>query len=535
MSKQILAGKELRKKLLSGIQQLSDTVSITLGPRGRNVGIHKTWTEPVVLHDGVSVAKEVELKDYFENWGAQIVKQVSQKTAARAGDGTTTSTFLAYKMIEAGFKAIESGRDPVDLKLGMEYALKVAIDYLDEISKPVKNKEEIKQVATLSSANPLIGEKIAEAMDKVGKDGVIHVEESTGMDIQIEYKEGMEFDKGYISSLFQTKEDGEAELESPYILITDEIITDVSALGKFLERFTSETKRREIVIIASDIQGPALDLLTLNKAREAIAPLAVFAPAFAERRKDILEDIATLTGGKVILKNGSIKLEDVQIEHLGRADSVTANNDVTKIVGTFGSPDKIEKRANQIKTKIEKENSEYEKEQLKERLAKLVSGAAIIKVGALTEVEMKDTKERVIDAVEATKVASLEGIVSGGGTTLLKLSDKIKEELTFDKVDSFEVYEGAKIVMNALREPINKLLTNAGTDLNVIKSLDYKNDYGYDVVGRKIGNMIDMGIIDPTRVIKEAVQNSISVAGMILITESVIGPDESIPTKNIQD
>ncbi len=525
MAKQILRGNEARKKLLSGVQQLAETVTITLGPKGRNVGIERRFTENQVLHDGVSVAKEIDLPDPFENFGAQLVKQASSKTNDRCGDGTTTSMLLAHKMIEAGVIALDAGANPMTLKKGMESAKKEVLDALKQKTRPVTTKEEIAQVATISAADAEIGQTISEAMAKVGKDGVITVEESAGMTTEVEYKEGMELDKGYISPYFITDETkGEARLETPHLLITDEIITSPTDIGIFLQHFVKETNRQEIVIIASGVDGGALGVLVLNKDRGGIKPLAVFAPGFAERRKDILEDIAVLTGGTFIAKDKNIKWEDITASMLGKCDSVWADKDRMRIIGGFGTPEKIKTRADQIKEQIKKSTSDFEKEMLKQRLARLTSGAAIIKVGALTEVEMKERKERVIDAVEATKAAVEEGIIAGGGIALFNIAKDIGK--SNDSNNDTRI--GREIVREATIEPFYKLLENAG-----IQFLPTADDEGINVETGVVGNMFEMGIIDPAKVTRNALENAVSVASMILTTEAVIVelPEEKYDSK----
>lgn len=532
MPKKIVSGQEVHTKLLSGVAQLADTVTITLGPKGRNVGIEKTFTEPVVLHDGVSVAKEIELEDPVENFGAQLVRQTSEKTADKAGDGTTTSTLLAYEMIKSGYKAIQEGANPMVLKKGMQIALNEILELLKNESKDINTKEQTQQVATISSADPQIGKTIGEAVHKVGKDGVVNVTEYEGFDVIAEYKEGMAFDKGYCSAQFATKPDGTAESEAPYILITDFVITSASDIAKFLEMYIKVTNRAEIVIIAPDVDGTALSTLIINKERGGCLPLAIKAPGIGERQKTILEDIAILTGGQVIHKDPNLKFEEIPLEALGRADRIISDATTTRIVGGFGDKDAIEERAQIIRDEIEKATSEFEKTKLRERLARLVSGAAIIKVGALTEVELSDRRERVIDAVEATKVAILEGIVPGGGVTLLKLYSDSPKLLT-DKRGDPDLETGVQIVREALKQPYCKLLANAG--LNVSEEdlrqaiLDAKKGIGLNVENENKGKMFDMGIIDPARVVKESLQNAVSVAGMILTTEAVV---TKIPEKN---
>ena len=522
MAKQIKFGKEAREKILSGVEQLAKTVCITLGPRGRNVGLDKKWIEPQVIHDGVSVAREIELEDRFENFGAQLVRQAAAKTADRAGDGTTTSTLLAWKMIEAGNKEINKGVNPMTMKEGMEKARNFLVKRIKELSKEVKDKSEIEQIATVSSASPELGKMIGEALDKVGKEGVITVDVSERVDTRVEYKEGMEFDKGYISPYFSTDTNKMiAELENPHILITDQTIVTASDIAVFLEKFVKATNRKEIVIIAPSIEGAALSTLVTNKVRGGINPLAIYAPAFAQRRKDVLEDIAILTGGIVVSKDTNMKIEETTVEQLGRCDSVWANADKTKIIGGMGNPEKITARADQIRELIETEESEFEKIKLKERLARLISGVAIIKVGATTELELSDKKERVIDAVEATKSALEEGVVAGGGIVLWRLS----KELDTLKDNNQDVQKGINIVQQSISEPIKLLITNAGEVYqDILETLETKNDInlGYNVITKKIVNLIETGIIDPTKVLKSALENAISIAAQILTTEAVV-------------
>ena len=525
MAKQILSGKPLRDKLLTGIKLLSDTVSTTLGPKGRNVGIEKSWVEPVVLHDGVSVAKEIDLKDPFENMGAQLVKQASIKTADIAGDGTTTSTLLAYEMIQRGFTAIDAGANPMILKKGMEKALAEVIKYIESVSKPILTEEEFAQIATISSADKEIGEKIGEAMDKVGKDGVISSEVHAGLGLEIEYKEGMEFDKGFQSTQFinhPTKE--EVEILNPRILITDHTITSGQEIAEFLSKAVKGTGQKEIVIISDKIDGAGLLTLLANQARGNVSSVAIFAPAFANRRKDVLEDIAILTGGEFITKE-SMTIDKILSENeagdisgqekLGRADSVWCDATTTRIIGGFGNPVKIQERADFIKEQIKKEKSDFEKEKLKERLARLVSGVAIIKVGAKTEVELSDKKERVIDAVAAVKAAVAEGIVVGGGMTLQQAQELDIFNTSNNGGDDFSI--GIDIVFEALEAPFNKLLDNAGIKLPEIFTI--RRGIGINVETGQEVNLFDAGIIDPTKVVKETISNAVSVASMLMTME----------------
>lgn len=524
MAKQIISGDKARAKLLSGVQQLADTVTVTLGPKGRNVGLEKKWIEPKVLHDGVSVAKEIDLPDPYENFAAQLVKQASSETNDKAGDGTTTSTLLARVMVEKGMKHVNDGVNPMTMKKGIEKAVEEVVRLLKEDTIEIKDNEKIKQIATISAANEEIGEMIARAVEKVGRDGVITSEkDSSIVGIELEVKEGMEFDKGYASPMLSTDQDKmEAELEMPYILVTDYNITGALEIIGFVKRFVEKFNARELVIIAPEIAGPALQNLILNKVRGGIDPLAIKAPGFGPKQKEILEDIATLTGATVVYKD-KVKLEDAPLEYLGRADKVWSDAEKTKIVGGTGNPEEIKKRASLIREEIKKSKSEFEKTKLQERLARLISGAAIIRVGGMTEVEISERNERVIDAIEATKSAMEEGIIPGGGIELLGIS----EELSDMKDKNTDVDFGIKLVVSSLQEPIRKLLTNAGENAEEIieKIKNYEGDidsYGYNVESEEYGDMIEMGIIDPTKVTRSAVQNAASVAAMILTTEFIV-------------
>jgi len=523
-AKRIVSGKAVRTGLLAGVKTLADTVTITLGPKGRNVGLEKTWVEPVVLHDGVSVAKEIELEDPIENFGAQLVRQASSQTADKAGDGTTTSTLLAYKMIEKGMQYLDQGINPMVMQKGMNIALHEYLELLKNYVKDIKTKDEIRQVATISAANAQIGEKIAEAIERVGKDGVVDVDIYEGMDLTVEYREGMEFDRGYISSQFKTNEKGEAEIEAPHILITDHAIVSGDEIAKLLKKFTEETNRMEIVIIANNIDGPALSTLLLNKERGGVTPLGVFAPSIGERQKQYLEDIAAVTGGSVVYRETTKSLSDVTIDQLGRADKVVADANVTKIIGGHGAVENIKARAVLLRDAIKAEEKEFEKKKLRERLARLIAGAAVIKVGAVTEVELSDKRERVIDAVEATKAAVAEGIVPGGGITLLAMFS-----LTGHLLGSFkdkDIVAGVNVVRDSLVEPYKKLLSNAGytvDDKMLQKAItDALNGKGLNVATDRVDDMLRMGVIDPARVTREALQNAVSVAGMILTTDAVV-------------
>ena len=516
-AKKIIKGDELRAKLLSGVEQLADTVTITLGPKGRNVGIEKTWIEPVVLHDGVSVAKEIQLEDSVENFAAQLVRQAAAKTADKAGDGTTTSTLLTYHLVKRGFEKVQEGINPWIIKAGLDKACALALAELDKQSIKIETEKQMIDVATISTASEEMGKIIGEAVHKVGKDGVVNSVEYEGMSLEVDYKEGMEVDKGYIFSQFATNAKGEAELEAPYILITDKGISQGDEVAKFLKKFVDETNRMEIVIIASDVIGVALSTLLVNKERGGILPLATFAPGIGERRKQILEDIAAITGGAVIYRDTNKELGDIDLSMLGRADRVIADSEKTRIIGGAGSFELITARAKEIREKIEKEDNEFEKTKLQERLARLVSGAAVIKVGAKTEVELSDRKERVIDGVEATKAALAEGIVAGGGVMYIYLADFLDEQ----KIKGDDSI-GTDILIPVLHEPFYKLIENAGLKPIDLEGYVQQGKMGYNVMTGEKGNMLDMGIIEPTRVVREAIQNAVSVAGMIITTEALV-------------
>jgi len=524
MAKQLKFSEEARQKLATGVNILAKAVVTTLGPRGRNVALDRKWGAPNVVHDGVSVAKEIELPDPFENMGAQLVKEAASKTNDVAGDGTTTSTLLAQTMVNLGLKNVTAGANPMILKRGIEEAVKEVVSQIRKMAKKIdiKKEEEIVQVATISAGDYEIGKKIAEAIMKVGKDGVVTVEEGKGLQMEIEYKEGMEFDRGYASPYFVTDtEKMVAEVEDPYILITDKKISAISDLLPFLERFVKVSKN--LVIIADEVDGEALATLVVNKLRGVFSALVVKAPGFGDRRKEMLEDIAILTGGTVISEELGKKLENVEVEDCGRADKVWADKENCRIIGGKGDPEKIKARIAQIRRQIEETTSEFDKEKLQERLAKLAGGVAVINVGAATEVEMKEKKERVNDAVSATKAALEEGIVAGGGVTLLHarkvlLNLKKKMELEEEKT-------GVDIVYKALAEPIRMIAKNAGIDSGwVLKKVEEakEQDYGFNALTLEFGSMFKQGIVDPAKVVRAALENASSVATMILTTEALV-------------
>jgi chaperonin GroEL len=524
MAKQLKFSEEARQKLATGVNILAKAVVTTLGPRGRNVALDRKWGAPNVVHDGVSVAKEIELPDPFENMGAQLVKEAASKTNDVAGDGTTTSTLLTQTMVNLGLKNVTAGANPMILKRGIDEAVKEVVSQIKKIRKKIdiKKEEEIVQVATISAGDAEIGKKIAEAIMKVGKDGVVTVEEGKGLQMEIEYKEGMEFDRGYASPYFVTDaEKMVAEVEDPYILITDKKISAISDLLPFLEKFVKVSKN--LVIIADEVEGEALATLVVNKLRGVFNALVVKAPGFGDRRKEMLEDIAILTGGTVISEELGKKLENVEVEDCGRADKVWADKENCRIIGGKGDEEKIKARIAQIKRQIEEITSEFDKEKLQERLAKLSGGVAVINVGAATEVEMKEKKERVTDAVSATKAALEEGIVAGGGVALLQ-ARKVLLDLK-KKMELDEEKTGVDIVYKALAEPIRMIAKNAGVDSGwVLKEVEESKDpdYGFNALTLEFGSMFKQGIVDPAKVVRSALENASSVATMILTTEALI-------------
>ncbi len=536
MAKQIIFSEDARTKLVTGVSKLARAVVTTLGPKGRNVAIDKKWGAPTVLHDGVSVAKEVELQDPFENMGAQLVKEAASKTNDIAGDGTTTATLLAEQIVIAGMDSITKGANPMQMKRGIDKAVAAVVKELGNIKKDLKESD-WEAVATISAQNPEIGKRIAEALLSVGRDGVVTVEDSKGMEFAIEKKEGMQFDKGYASAYFATDASNmDATIENPYILIIDQKISALNDIVPFLENTMKVTKN--IVIIADDIEGEALAMLVVNKMRGNFNVLAVKAPAFGDRRKAILQDIAILTGGTLISEDTGRKLDSVTIEDLGQADRVWADKDNTQIIGGKGDTVALQARLVQIKKEYEKASSEFDKEKLAERIAKLSGGVAVIKVGAATEVELNELKERVKDAVGATKAAIDEGIVPGGGVALLK-ARKVLEGLKGDNSDE-EV--GIQIVKNSLSEPLRWLAKNSGFDENLaIKTVeDSKNvNFGFNALTLDFEDMIKAGILDPVKVTRSALQNAASVAAMILTTECLITdiPEEKkdVATPNMGD
>ena len=518
MAKQIIFNEEVRQSLKKGIDTLADAVKVTLGPKGHPVALDKKWGAPSVIDDGVAIAKEIELPDPFENMGVQLVKEAATKTNDACGDGTTTSTVLAHAIINHGFKNIAAGAEPISLKRGIEKATQAIVEELKKVSSAVKDKEQIAQVATITAKDKKIGDLIAEVMEKVGKDGVITVEESKGLQYETEYVEGMQFDRGYISPYFVTNaEKMETVIEDPYILVTDKKISAVADILPALEKILQVSKN--LLIISEDIEGEALATLVVNKLRGTINILGIKAPGFGDRRKAMLQDIAILTGAKVISEEVGRKLDSVTVDDLGRARRVTSDKDNSTIVEGKGSEEEIKGRIKQIKAQIEETTSDFDREKLQERLAKLAGGVAVIKVGAATEVELKERKHRVEDALSATRAAVEEGILPGGGVALLN-SLPVLDKL---KADDDEA-TGADIVRKAVEEPIRWIAVNAGKDGSVIVDAVKKSPIGagYDAEIDGFGNMVEKGIIDPTKVVRSALQNAASIASMVLITESLV-------------
>ncbi len=529
MAKQIKYAQDARESLQRGVNKLADAVATTLGPKGRNVALDKKWGAPNVIHDGVTVAKEIELEDPFENMGAQLVKEAASKTADVAGDGTTTATVLTRAIVNEGIKMANSGANAMIMRQGIEKAGKHVVEELKKAGKAIK-PEDIANVATISAGDRELGALIAQALKQVGKDGVVTVEEGRGLSTEVEYKEGMEFDKGYASAYFVTNSDKmEAEIDSPYILITDKKISALNELLPFLEGLVKVSKN--LVIIADDIEGEALATLVLNKLRGTFNTLAIKAPGFGDRRKEMLQDIAILTGGTVISEDTGRKFESVTLDDCGRADKVWADKDNARIIGGKGNAADIKARVAQIKRAIDQATSDFDREKLQERLAKLSGGVAVINVGAATEVELKDKKERVNDAVAATKAALEEGIVPGGSVALLDIAGKMNTKALEAAHASRDELIGFEIVKNSLEEPFKKLITNAGLDAGqlIAKAREASTSgRGFNVL--KIDSVdtatpVDMlkeGIIDPLKVVRTAVQNAVSVAAMILTTEALV-------------
>jgi len=520
-AKQLLFDEDARRRLKDGVDALADAVRVTLGPRGRNVILEKKFGPPAIVDDGVSVAKEIELKDPFENMGAQLAREVASKTNDVAGDGTTTATVLAQAIVREGLRVVAAGANPMSVKRGLERAVDAVIAGIRDVAKPVAGKEQIAQVATISGHDPEIGEIIADVMEKVGKDGVITVEEGKGIRMETEFVEGMQLDRGYVSPYFVTNQDRmEAVIDDPYILITDKRISGVAELLPVLERVLQVTKN--IVIMADDVEGEALATLVVNKLRGTINALAIKAPSFGDRREAILEDIAILTGGKFITEKMGFKLENTQVQDLGRARRVVATKEDTVIIEGHGSDEAIQARIKQIKAQSEDAASEFDREKLQERLAKLAGGVAVIKVGAATEVELKERKLRVEDALSATRAAVEEGIVPGGGVALIRAQkrlDQLEKELSEDE------RTGVGILRKALEEPLRMIAENAGQEgMVVVDEVKRSKDtnYGYDAATNEYVDLLTHGIIDPAKVTRTALENASSIAALVLTTETLV-------------
>ncbi len=520
MAKVIKFGEEARKSLLEGVNKLADTVKVTLGPKGRNVVLDKSFGAPLITNDGVTIAKEIELEDKYENMGARLVKEVSTKTNDVAGDGTTTATVLAQSMIKEGVKNVAAGADPMAIKRGIDKAVETAVKGLKEVSSEINGKEDIARVASISANNEEIGSLIADAMEKVSKDGVITIEESKTSNTELNVVEGMQFDKGYLSPYMATDtEKMEAVLDNPYILVTDKKISNIQEVLPLLEAIMQESGK--LLIICDDIEGEALSTLILNKLRGVLNVVAVKAPGFGDKRKSMLEDIAILTGAEVITSDLGLELKDTQISQLGKAKQVKVQKENTIIVDGNGDKQQIADRVGQIKAQITETKSDYDKEQLQERLAKIAGGVAVIGVGAATEVEMKDKKLRIEDALSATKAAVEEGIVAGGGTALINVIPKV--EKLANSLEGGEAL-GAKIVLKALEEPVKQIARNSGLEPAVIVDTVKKaeNGIGFDAAKEEYVDMKKAGIVDPTKVTRSALQNAASIASMVLTTESIV-------------
>jgi chaperonin GroEL len=521
MAKQIKFGEDARRALESGVNQLADTVKVTLGPKGRNVVLDKKFGSPLITNDGVTIAKEIELEDPFENMGAQLVKEVATKTNDVAGDGTTTATLLAQAIIREGLKNVAAGANPMVIKKGILKAVEVSVGSLKDISNPISGTTAIAQVASISAGDEEIGKLIAEAMEKVGNDGVITVEESKTMKTELSVVEGMQFDRGYASAYMVTDTDKmEAVLDEPLILITDKKISNIQEILPILEQVVQQGKK--LLIIAEEVEGEALATLVVNKLRGTFTCVAVKAPGFGDRRKAMLQDIAILTGGQVISEEIGLDLKEAKMEMLGKARQIKVDKENTTIVEGAGDPSEIKARINSIKSQIEETTSDYDREKLQERLAKLAGGVAVIQVGAATETEMKESKMRIEDALAATRAAVEEGIVPGGGVASLHAAKNVAKA-----IDSLEgdIKTGMQIVMRALEEPVRQIAANAGLEGSVIvdkiKSANDTN-FGYDAAKNEYGDMVTKGIIDPTKVTRSAIQNAASIASMLLTTESIV-------------
>ena len=519
MAKDIKFSEDARRSLLKGVDKLADTVKTTIGPKGRNVVLEQSYGTPDITNDGVTIAKSIELKNHFENMGAQLVSEAAQKTNDIAGDGTTTATVLTQAIAREGMKNVTAGANPVGLRRGIEKATKVAVDELHKISHPVDSKEQIANVAAVSSASKEVGELIADAMEKVGHDGVITIEDSRGIDTELSVVEGMQFDRGYLSQYMVTDNDKmEADLDNPYILITDKKISNIQDILPLLQEIVQQGK--PLLIIADDVTGEALPTLVLNKIRGTFNVVAVKAPGFGDRRKEMLQDIAVLTGGTVISEDLGLELKDTKIDQLGQARRVTVTKDSTTIVDGAGSKDAIKEREETIKHQIEDSTSDFDKKKLRERLAKLTGGVAVIHVGAATETELKERRYRIEDALNSTRAAVDEGYVAGGGTALVNVESAVREA----KGDTPDEQTGINIVLRALSAPVRQIADNAGKDGSVIlnKLENEKPEIGCNAATDEWVNMVDAGIIDPTKVTRTALQNAASIAGLLLTTEAVV-------------
>ena len=519
-AKQVLFGNDARSRMVNGVNVLADAVKVTLGPKGRNVVLERAFGGPTITKDGVSVAKEVELKDKFENMGAQMVKEVASKTSDNAGDGTTTATVLAQAIVDEGMKYVAAGMSPMDLKRGIDKAVAAAIEQLHSLSKPTTTSKEVAQVGAISAnSDHEIGDIIAEAMEKVGKEGVITVEDGKSLHNELEVVEGMQFDRGYLSPYFINNPDKQvALLENPYLLLVEKKISNIRDLLPILEQVAKSG--RPLLIIAEDIEGEALATLVVNSIRGVLKTVAVKAPGFGDRRKAMLEDIAILTGGTVISSDVGLTLEKATLAELGSAKKVEVNKESTTIIDGSGMEDQIEARVKQIRAQMEETSSDYDREKLQERVAKLAGGVALIKVGAATEVEMKEKKARVEDALHATRAAVEEGVVAGGGVALIRAKQAIKEI----KGDNPEQDAGIKIVLRAMEEPMRQIVRNAGDEPSVVvdRVANGKGNFGFNAQTGEYGDMIEMGVLDPTKVTRTALQNAASVASLILTTECMI-------------
>ncbi len=534
MAKDIRFSEDARSAMLKGVDKLANAVKVTLGPKGRNVVLEKKFGSPLITNDGVTIAKEIELQDPYENMGAKLVSEVASKTNEIAGDGTTTATVLAQAMITEGLKNVTAGANPVGIRKGIDKAVATAITELQAISQPVENKESIAQVAAISSADDEVGELIAEAMERVGKDGVITIEESKGFTTELDVVEGMQFDRGYLSHYMVTDTDKmEAVLDNPYILITDKKVSNIQEILPVLEQVVQQSK--PLLIIAEDVEGEALTTLILNKLRGTFNVVAVKAPGFGDRRKAMLEDIAVLTGGQVITEDIGLDLKQATIDMLGHAGKVVVTKDHATIVEGSGSSDAIEARVGQIRAQYEDSTSEFDKEKLQERLAKLAGGVAVIKVGAATETELKERKLRIEDALNATRAAVEEGIVAGGGVALVSIYNKVAE---VEAQEAGDVATGVKIVLRALEEPVRQIANNAGLEGSIIVDRLKREEVGtgFNAANGEWVNMIEAGIVDPTKVTRSALQNAASVAALFLTTEAVVADiPEPTPAAMPQD